>query len=296
MQANDDQSPASRRRRRQLRALAISVALAVIGGLAGAVATYYLAPSQSVNEQRAQDADKEAADAGQLGAQAEQESRTGTSYVSGNYSYASPINYDLDHVRQSRGPNIALPGIERERVGIPVGPGDTPAQPRVYSQTKFTLVGNMSRPVGVKEITARIVGRLPPVSGTLFYVYGQGANPSESIGFDLDSANPRAELMADDASEPTETGRYYFDAKYVTLGKGERLQFTATVFTKTCHCDYVFDVEYSDGSVGTVDDGGRPWRVTPFSSVYQASYTLNLDIPDVPVVACRWPEECRSYG
>jgi hypothetical protein len=165
-----------------------------------------------------------------------------------------------------------------------------PRQPRVYETESFTLVGNHYKPVQITNISARVVQRLQPPSGTLVYVGPQGGSPVETIGFDLDSRDSAARVDEVHTPGPTVTSRHYFAERQIALGRNEHQAISATAVTSQCLCRFVFDVTTDDGHTTTVDDHGKPFEISAFSSHYMSTYGVDITGPDI--TPCDWPNDC----
>jgi len=168
--------------------------------------------------------------------------------------------------------------------------GQNPAQPEVYQKIGFTLVGQRDSPVRIVRMKARVVARRQPLDGTLAYIPPQGGSADQNVGFDLDSARLDARVLLNGSKLAEQN---YLDENQVTLAKDESVSFAARVFTSACRCEFVIDAILSDGSVVTVDNNGRPWIVSGFSSHYQKSYIF--DDATGKFKNCEWRIGC-TYG
>jgi hypothetical protein len=159
----------------------------------------------------------------------------------------------------------------------------------------ITLVGNHYRQVKITDISARILDRVAPPTGTLVYASPQGASPEESVGFDLDSNDLDARVTEEGTDVPHDTTRHYFDERQITLERFESLELKLSVFTRTCLCRFVFDITTDDGSVITANDDGSPWQVSAFAPGYAREYAVDVTGPPY-IVPCAWPTDCqRNY-
>lgn len=207
-------------------------------------------------------------------------------------SYPEPVDARL----AAMGDRPGMQPPEAVEVGMLQSYDPNGRGPRVFEQYLFTLVGQHKEAVIIESIDVRVTYRQEPLSGSISYKAPQGAAPHESIGFDLDSGNTSAREMEENAPAPTETGRMYFDEKRITLTEGEVESFRATVFSRTCRCEFVFDVTTSDGAVVEVNDGGRPFTMSAFSPKYGAAYTYDMTQSPPTIVRCRWPQECITFN
>lgn len=266
----------------------------MLGGAAGTFLSYWLAPQQQVRQQHGLDAAQAEADASSPAVLVQDQRYGGETRSEAS---AQPLDLDGTRLTITADSQRFLPGP-----AVEVGPvsaaadGPDPARPQVYDRVHFTLVGNHYATVKVTAITARIVDRAQPPSGTLLWKSPQGASDDESIGFDLDSVDLAAHTTRIVGGLPELAPQHYVDLRQVTLTRGEKLEFTATAFTRGCLCAFVLDVRTDDGGVQTVDDGGRPWRVVAFAARYQRAYAVDLGDPAGPtIVSCDWPTGCRQY-
>jgi hypothetical protein len=167
-------------------------------------------------------------------------------------------------------------------------------QPRVFEQFFITLVGQHFRTVQITNITARITSAEKPLSGTVLYRPAQRPSVDESIGFDLDSDRLSARLTETDSLTPVVTETNYFDANRVTLQRDEAVTFRVSALTTHCRCELVLDVHTSDGHIVTIDDRGRPWKVSAFAPAYDVAYTPDLGLGG-QVINCSWRDDCESH-
>jgi hypothetical protein len=195
----------------------------------------------------------------------------------GDYAMASPYVFELEG-RAISNPPLPPPN---DLIGeIAFRPS---VQPQVDQQIVFTLVGQHYQPVQITAMTARVVSRQQPLAGTLVYVRPQGGNPTEMIGFDLDSSQLNARVLSQEPCSnvnvpchPGPTAQDYLDSRQVTLARDERISFDTSIFTTTCRCQFVLDIAFSDGSTITVDNKGQPWFISGFSPYYKRSYFGDL--------------------
>jgi hypothetical protein len=270
-----------------------AVTLAVLGGVAGTMASYWLAPAQQVRQQQGLDAAQDQADASNPAVLVQSQR-----YASEVRSEATSRVLDLSSVPLSAPPPpiIIPPGQNIQPGPLSNAKAANSAQPPVYDQMFFTLVGNHYKTVKVISIAARIVSRELPPSGTLLWKSPQGASSEESFGFDLDSNDLEAHTTILVGDIPELTPHHNFDDRQVTLARDEKLEFKASVFTASCLCRFVFDVKTDDGRTQTVDNNGSPWQVSAFSGSYQRAYAVDLGSPHgLAIVACDWPAGCLKY-
>ncbi|MBC3192910.1 hypothetical protein H7X46_17775 [Pseudonocardia sp. C8] len=254
--------------------------------LAGAL-TFTLAPLQEVFAQRAVDRDQERSDAARAPISVEGVRRDEEVLRSLSFPGIVPPEY----VHKSAQPGFLPPEVVETGMvqDFEEGTGDPP---RVFDQFFFTLVGQHSETVKIRDIDVRVTYRQEPLSGSLGYWTPQGAMAQEPLGFDLDSANTRARQMVPDSSPPEETGRMYFDERQVTLEKNEKIEFKAAIMTRSCRCEFVLDVSTDDGRTVEVNNDGKPFKISGFAHVYDAPYAHDISVDRV--VPCRWPDECLT--
>jgi hypothetical protein len=285
-----------------LAAVLAPVLLAILGGLAGTIFTYWLAPQQQVRQQQGVDDAQNAADASNPPVLVENQRYQGSTGVDstsrvlelGEVQKAVKFGNDLAPGQDP----VLLPPGEHAAVGMAqrMVTSDGHPQPRVFDQMYVTLAGNHYKPVKVTRIVARVVERREPLAGTVVYAAPQGASDPESLGFDLDSSDLNARVVVTLPGEavPTDTSKHYLDARQVTLNKDETLEFEITAFTTTCACRFVIDVSTDDGRTITVDNHGKPWEISAFSPTYARSYAIEYADTGYHVVPCSWPDGCLA--
>jgi hypothetical protein len=274
----------------------VPIALAFLGAIAGMVVAYIAAPQQATRDQAAKEAAQERSDAAKpallvRGQRYGAEVRSAATFsvleldVLNEYvDSALDSGRDLISAYQPPGSQAVSPveGLDDSSV----------AQPRVYDTMFVTLVGNHYRPVKVNDISVRILERRSPPAGTLILASPQGASPEESLGFDLDSIDLHARVT-ETGNVPHDTARRYFDERQIELSKFENMELKLSVFTRTCLCHFVFDITTDDGRVVSVDNNGKPWKVSSFASTYDRAY--GVDIRGNPyIVRCSWPSQCQD--
>jgi hypothetical protein len=267
----------------------VAVLLALVGGGAGAVVSFALAGRQAVDTEQA---------IAEVHHRHDQRTRA-VSVETASYGGVTRSLSTPDVVRDLAGTPVTdlaslLPGHPVTTIGERVDYTATDAQPRVYDKITFTLVGEHYAAVQVVGLRLQEIARAAPLTGTLVYIEPQGADSTQSIGFDLDSPDPSAFDLRDDVPGYP-FGGHYFDDHQVVLDKGEHLTFTAMVFTSTCRCDFVIQVELSDGSAVRVEDDGRPWHLSGFAPAYDEVYLPVLRNDGTTVEPCEWPADCTDY-
>jgi hypothetical protein len=173
--------PYSLRPRQQPQAKRSKKVLAIAGSLAlvltGVIATYFLAPSQEVRSQNAVQQDHDSQDM-----HSESVRLNNAEYDVLTHSQTFPKATSNEVLQQ------AIEGTGKfPENAIAVGPdlrgGRTVEYFRRAEEIHFTLVGNHYRPVLVKSIATRIIGRDKPLTGTVLYQLGQGRSEVPQIGF-----------------------------------------------------------------------------------------------------------------
>jgi hypothetical protein len=272
-----------------------AIALAILGAAAGTFIAFWLAPEQQARQQQGLDNAQDQEDASSPAVLVQDQRYAGETRSEATSRVLELAGTTLTITPGS--PGTFLPAGQNVEPG-PLSYADVPdpAQPEVYDQMYFTMVGNHYKTVKINSITARIVSREPPPAGTLLWKSPQGASDDESIGFDLDSTDLAAHTTVLVSSIPHITNVHYFDERQVTLERNEKLEFKVTVFTENCFCRFVFDIKTDDGKVQTADNKGTPWQASAFAPSYQRSYAVDLSDPRGPtIVACGWPQGCQEY-
>ncbi|MGJ6965375.1 hypothetical protein ACSDR0_26040 [Streptosporangium sp. G11] len=139
------------------------------------------------------------------------------------------------------------------------------------SRLRISLEGNRVKPVLIQKITARIVKRLPPLSGGLVGTGPQGGDAVPKVQFNLDSSDLEARITKDDGT----AGPHYINEHYSFLEFGEPMVMIVNAYTARCYCEWVIDMTVrSDGKVEkqTIDDNGRPFRTSAFARKYESEF------------------------
>ncbi|GAA3158640.1 hypothetical protein GCM10020001_098360 [Nonomuraea salmonea] len=263
-----DPAPSAERSSKVLRDLG----LALIATMAGVLVTWVLAPNQEVRGDQAVRDDLKEALAGQPPLRPhviyDLDSTNGSIHA-----FAKP----LDEATQAMLLRIKSSNIEaRLKAHGPLRIADATGirGPRTQSLTRLriSLEGNRTKPVQIQSIKARITKRSEPWAGALVEVRPQGADETQKLGFDLDSADMEARIVQDDGTFGTQR---YIDVKDLKLEYGEPAALIVHAVTATCYCEWVIDVTTrSDGKVErqTIDDNGRPFRITAFAHRYESAF------------------------
>jgi hypothetical protein len=122
---------------------------------------------------------------------------------------------------------------------------------------------------GNRHHTVRIINVKPvetcsaPLSGTMFFAPGQGADTSARLYVNLDNPQLPAEY-----SRPPSEKKYpnYFGQYSVSLGFGQQFTFQVTASTSRHFCQFELQLTALDDGkmiLETVNDHGKPFRLTP---------------------------------
>ncbi|MGY2008425.1 hypothetical protein ACW9HC_15715 [Nocardia gipuzkoensis] len=272
----------------------IGTALLIIISVSAAVTIYLLLPDRAVSAQHALDADREERDRATPPVRVEGVSGP----PGGPASLASPSVIDLDGVTLDRS-NVQnfVPD------GVPLGQLMTHShEPKFssgYSEGSlyYKLTGQNYTPVQISSITARILERNRPPSGTIVPFFPQGATEALTMGFDLDSSDVVEAKALDEFGLFTELD--YLKTHAVTLALNETLAFEIEVRARECDCKFVVDVGFADGRSLTIDDGGKPFRFVTFASSYERAYVPMYDMvdsssaPKAKLRRCQYLDECQ---
>jgi hypothetical protein len=153
------------------------------------------------------------------------------------------------------------------------------------TRMKFTLVGQHRNAVYLTKISARVVERLTPPSGTLVYLQPEGASDNPQIFFDLDRDVPEA-FAIDEGGSPT--SELFLNSQQVAIEFGEPVTFLVRAVSASCYCKFVIFVEASDGTQLQIGHGDDPWSVSAFAATYRNSYLVATKYRGVPT-PCPWP-------
>jgi hypothetical protein len=158
-----------------------------------------------------------------------------------------------------------------------------------FGITAITLRGNANETVRLADLRLdKSCHR--PLAGTFFRGYAQGSGNTVRMGFNLDTLNPDPQTMAlTGARGLFPLGEDYFAGKTIQLAPGELMTLSIGAFTKLYDCTFKFRlfVATSHGELyETIDDNGRPFRVTAMArpsnpghplSGYEAAFALTPD-------------------
>ncbi|MCP2344516.1 hypothetical protein [Nonomuraea roseoviolacea] len=151
------------------------------------------------------------------------------------------------------------------------------------SVIKVVIRGNRNAPIRVVGMKA-VPRCRSPLAGMLFLSSMVGSTPNEAIEFDLDQADPQAQLAHGDG-----TYAEFFQERTVSLRRGEDVTLQMTARSRTRYCEFVFAVDVlTDAGVvtQTIDDHGKPFKVTAtleaaaYNSLYVSGPADPLDNPE----------------
>ncbi|MFI7431222.1 hypothetical protein ACIBPB_29935 [Micromonospora sp. NPDC049836] len=152
----------------------------------------------------------------------------------------------------------------------------------------FTVQGTSEAQVTLTDLRVRVLARRPPVRGVFFAPGGGGPSAYRWVNADLDEEPPvlTAGMFEDGEGGVPEHERKEIRFPYrVSVSDAE----TFLVIGYTVHCDCYWKVEVdwaSQGRLGTVtiDDAGRPFRVTGTAGAHTECWMGPEDTED-----CRQP-------
>ncbi|GAB1511636.1 hypothetical protein [Actinophytocola sp. KF-1] len=154
--------------------------------------------------------------------------------------------------------DLGLQGELRAAGGLPVE----------HQTVRLHLVGPDDGAVRVVDIRPVIRGTGAPVDGVLVYGRGQGAETSSSLHLYLDDDVPVVQGTTEDDMGRRVPAGPFFPGTTINLANGETHEVVMTTFAHDKSYEYVLEVEYQAGTETrrlTVDDGGKPLRVTGLS-------------------------------
>lgn len=127
--------------------------------------------------------------------------------------------------------------------------------------------------VTVRNLSAKVVERLAPISQTFLRAPSAGANELIQLRFNLDSADTvSTSTPVSLRGSPTTSLEQYFAKNNVTLDPGETIDFQIKVAAQSCSCRYRFEVEVikvdSTLTLEIGDTAGRPLAITGRASSY----------------------------
>jgi hypothetical protein len=140
----------------------------------------------------------------------------------------------------------------------------------------FTVQGRSEAQVTLTDLKVRVVARRPAIRGTLFAPVEGGDTPYRWVSVDLDSDPPKTSTHVDEYGAASEHERRPIRFPYrVSLSDAE--SFEVDGVTTRCDCSWVIELSWvSQDRAGTytVDDGGKPFRVTGRTNVLRTCSTL----------------------
>lgn len=122
----------------------------------------------------------------------------------------------------------------------------------------FSLQAGTDRPVVLTGVRVRVLHRRPPLQGAFMRPAGGGDLWERALQVDLDEDPPRHETW----SHTLENPEWTFP---ISLGQADTTLLTVLAGTSEHDVDWVIDVDYVFGGrkgTHTIDDGGKPFRVT----------------------------------
>ncbi|WP_157978729.1 hypothetical protein [Nocardia aurea] len=272
-------------RRRWL--VAICTAILVVVTVSAGVIIWLQQPDHAVAEEHAKETDRDKRDNATPPARAE--GVIGPQNSPG--SKVSPIAVEMD------GDDAPLAAVAQDwpKTGFPVYDPQRPGL--LNASLYFKITGQNFTPVQIISLTAKVLERRPPPSGTILTVGSQGVTDAQEIGFDLNAGDV---LEAKSIFSGKYTEFDYIKTHAVTLALDETIAFKVDVRADQCDCKFVVNIGFEDGRSLVIDDGGNPFRFITMSNHYDRAYTPMSD----PASAggkmryrlCAYPEECsRNY-
>lgn len=154
------------------------------------------------------------------------------------------------------------------------------------------LAGNNSQGVDITNIQLASLRRQSPLSGTLFFIPPQEANPTLSLMFNLDEANPIARQLSSPAAPNPLPAGPYFDGDTISLAKGEKQTFYIRFETARFYATFDLEIDYTVGNdIGDekkliIGDGAKQFGVTGLhlgpqrgTISYEHAYEVNNSDP-----------------
>ncbi|MEO5875635.1 MAG: hypothetical protein ABIS86_09830, partial [Streptosporangiaceae bacterium] len=177
------------------------LAIGLIGVLVGTALVWVVAPQQEVRSQRAVERDQR-----QRASQGPALTYTAAYryFPEDSHAYVFPgkLPESMDSMLATQTIWDNIETIAREYDGqhliYPRIRGLTGQETQMLTRIGVTLEGRRTDPVLIRSITARIVARHPPLSGTFFSIGAQGDGDIPQMMFDLDSADLAARMVGED--------------------------------------------------------------------------------------------------
>ncbi|MFE7745963.1 hypothetical protein [Nocardia sp. NPDC057455] len=277
-------------RRRWL--VAICAAILVVVSVSASIVVYLLQPDRAVAEQHAIDADREGKDSATPPARPE----SIVAPPGGPGSLASSRPLELEGATWNKAVKDSVP----DGVALGIEALDGAGKFITGSGTGvmyFKLTGRNFTPVQISNITAKVVERRRPPTGTIVPFYPQGVTEALAMGFDFRSGDIVEAKVLSDRGEVTELD--YVRVHAMTLALNEALAFEIELRAQDCDCRFVVDVGFTDGRSLTIDDGGEPFRFATMAASYERAYVpmFQTNNPNSILRSCDYPLECRrKYG
>lgn len=148
-----------------------------------------------------------------------------------------------------------LPDALRVAGGVPVE----------QQTVRLHLVGPDDGAVRVVDIRPVVRRTDAPMADVLVHARGQGVEASASMHLYLDDEFPVLQGTAEDDRGGRVPAGPFFPGSTINLADGETQEVVLTTFAHEKSYEYALEVEYQVGTdtrVLTVDDGGRPLRIT----------------------------------
>jgi hypothetical protein len=194
------------------------------------------------------------------------------------------IRVDRDVNAYSGGWNAAFDGTLPKSTGLPTASdyeaalawASTRGSVDVgLSHLRLSLVNRGAQSLTVRAIRAQVLNRASPLDKTLLNAPSAGARSLVSLLFNLDAGDVVEAQTASPDPFPTSQGPY-FATHDVSLDPGETIELKLTVTTRTCYCQYNFEIEVVRNlaveKFEVLDPFGRNFAITAFAKAYGASW------------------------
>ncbi|MBG6135850.1 hypothetical protein [Longispora fulva] len=145
-----------------------------------------------------------------------------------------------------------LDALAATRVSAPLG----------RTTIRFAVEGNRESTVIVTDLRATVLDRGPSYDGTCVRLPLQGETSTVAMAVLVDEAQPRARTLDPKLNS---LGDPYFDARTLTLQRGERAAVVVTVFAATGLARFTLSLEVSvNGALRRLEvtDNGRPFTLS----------------------------------
>ena len=196
-------------------------------------------------------------------------------------AFTDPLNITASQSPSTDGGVLLLPSITPAGQALP-DPGESAlaemeARGGIAADNlgiRLIIRGNSAGTVAITNIRARIIGRQPATTGTLFYSPPEGSDDAVRVGLQLGAGDP----VVRDITDNSRLVDPHFARRVYNLKRNEAAVFEIEVHATKGTFDFDIAVDFVDGNenqTAYVGNGERPFRVSSLSSEY-GSVVINV--------------------